>query len=169
MKSLSYGRLYAIPWTAAYQAPPSMGFSRQEYWSGVPLPSLLCSLSWPIKELPEGLYVELLLLGIVLPGPRRVLRLSQVIPGSMSNPGGSGPLAAWPNELCVCVFVRACVCVCMCVCLSTGTSIFHQHQKTDPFSATTFLQLTKPLFGLCGRPESHLQQAKLVFREVLAA
>ena len=29
------------PWTAAYQAPPSMGFSRQEYWSGVPLPSLI--------------------------------------------------------------------------------------------------------------------------------
>ena len=33
-------RLPATPWTAAYQAPPSMGFSRQEYWSGVPLPSL---------------------------------------------------------------------------------------------------------------------------------
>ena len=32
-------RLCATPWTAAYQAPPSMGFSRQEYWSGVPLPS----------------------------------------------------------------------------------------------------------------------------------
>ena len=32
-------RLPATPWTAAYQAPPSMGFSRQEYWSGVPLPS----------------------------------------------------------------------------------------------------------------------------------
>ena len=31
----------ATPWTAAFQAPPSMGFSRQEYWSGVPLPSLL--------------------------------------------------------------------------------------------------------------------------------
>ena len=31
-------RLLATPWTAAYQAPPSMGFSRQEYWSGVPLP-----------------------------------------------------------------------------------------------------------------------------------
>ena len=28
------------PWTTAYQAPPSMGFSRQEYWTGVPLPSL---------------------------------------------------------------------------------------------------------------------------------
>ena len=33
-------RLLATPWTAAYQAPPPMGFSRQEYWSGVPLPSL---------------------------------------------------------------------------------------------------------------------------------
>ena len=39
MKSLSRARLLATPWTAAYQAPPSMGFSRQEYWSGVPLPS----------------------------------------------------------------------------------------------------------------------------------
>ena len=40
MKSLSRVRLLATPWTAAHQAPPSMGFSRQEYWSGVPLPSL---------------------------------------------------------------------------------------------------------------------------------
>ena len=39
VKSLSRARLFATPWTAAYQAPPSMGFSRQEYWSGVPLPS----------------------------------------------------------------------------------------------------------------------------------
>ena len=36
---LSRVRLLATPWTAAHQAPPSMGFSRQEYWSGVPLPS----------------------------------------------------------------------------------------------------------------------------------
>ena len=35
-----YVRLFVTPWTAAYQAPPSMGFSRQEYWSGWPLPSL---------------------------------------------------------------------------------------------------------------------------------
>ena len=34
-------RLCVTPWTAAYQAPPSMGFSRQEYWSGLPLPSPL--------------------------------------------------------------------------------------------------------------------------------
>ena len=39
VKSLSRVRLLATLWTAAYQAPPSMGFSRQEYWSGVPLPS----------------------------------------------------------------------------------------------------------------------------------
>ena len=38
-KSLSRVRFSATPWTAAHQAPPSMGFSRQEYWSGVPLPS----------------------------------------------------------------------------------------------------------------------------------
>ena len=40
VKSLSHIRPSATPWTAAYQAPPSMGFSRQEYWSGMPLPSL---------------------------------------------------------------------------------------------------------------------------------
>ena len=44
VKLLSSVWLFATPWTAAYQAPPSMGFSRQEYWSGVPSPS------------PHGLY-----------------------------------------------------------------------------------------------------------------
>ena len=39
VKSLSRVWLLATPWTVAYQAPPSMGFSRQEHWSGVPLPS----------------------------------------------------------------------------------------------------------------------------------
>ena len=39
VKLLSHARLLATPWTAAHQALPSMGFSRQEYWSGVPLPS----------------------------------------------------------------------------------------------------------------------------------
>ena len=40
VKSLSCVRPSATPWTAAFQAPPSMGFSRQEHWSGVPSPSL---------------------------------------------------------------------------------------------------------------------------------
>ena len=39
VKSLSRVWLFATPWTAAYQAPPSMRFSRQEYWSGLPFPS----------------------------------------------------------------------------------------------------------------------------------
>ena len=39
MKLLSLVRLFATPWTVAYQALPSMGFSRQEYWSGLPFPS----------------------------------------------------------------------------------------------------------------------------------
>ena len=65
MKSLSHIQLLATPWTEAYQAPPSMGFSRQEYWSGVPLPSperavLLFYISMmltnilflPLKKLP---------------------------------------------------------------------------------------------------------------------
>ena len=52
VKSLSHVRLSATPCTAAHQAPPSMGLSRQEYWSGVPLPSPKknvsrhCQMSW---------------------------------------------------------------------------------------------------------------------------
>ena len=51
VKSLSRVRLLATPWTAAYQPPPSIGFSRQEYWSGVPLPSLFLS-----SELGKNFY-----------------------------------------------------------------------------------------------------------------
>ena len=43
VKLFSRVLLLATPWTAAYQAPPSMGFSSQEYWSGVPLPPLMSS------------------------------------------------------------------------------------------------------------------------------
>ena len=49
VKSLSCVRLLATPWTAAFQAPPSMGFSRQEDWSGVPLPSP--SVPWSLYYL----------------------------------------------------------------------------------------------------------------------
>ena len=52
VKSLSRVRPLATPWSAAHQAPPSMGLSRQEYWSGVPLNILIRSLttSWSISE-----------------------------------------------------------------------------------------------------------------------
>ena len=72
VKSLSRVQLPVTPWTAAYQAPMSMGFSRQEYWSGLPLPSPLlnirelnntrqsegrylymCILHWPQSTLPN--------------------------------------------------------------------------------------------------------------------
>ena len=72
VKSLSRVRLLATSWTAAFQAPPSVGFSRQEYWNGVPLPSpqgmhihsLICCLYcilwsqlWKIKQnIPSLLY-----------------------------------------------------------------------------------------------------------------
>ena len=51
VKSFSCVRLVATPWTAAYQAPPSIGFSRQEYWSGVPLPSPYSKLQATINLL----------------------------------------------------------------------------------------------------------------------
>ena len=47
MKSLSFVQLFEAPRTVAYQAPPSMGFSRQEYWSGLPFPS-------PVHESEKG-------------------------------------------------------------------------------------------------------------------
>ena len=55
-KSLSGVRLLATPWTAAYQAPPSIGFSRQEYWSGVSLPSpyyhwFMSNMKWYIQNM----------------------------------------------------------------------------------------------------------------------
>ena len=55
MKSLSRVRFLATPWTAACQAPPSMGFSRQEYWSGVPLPSPSVCWGCHIKVLQSRL------------------------------------------------------------------------------------------------------------------
>ena len=51
VKSLSCVRLSKTPWTAAYQAPPSMGFSRQEYWSGVPSPYPGRPLSWTVSRM----------------------------------------------------------------------------------------------------------------------
>ena len=57
VKSLSCVQLFATSWTVAYQAPPSMGFSRLEYWSGVPLPWLGTTIlpSPPVSSLWFGL------------------------------------------------------------------------------------------------------------------
>ena len=50
VKLLSCVQLFTTPWIAAHQAPPSMGFSRQEYWSGVPLPSPMKLLATAIAD-----------------------------------------------------------------------------------------------------------------------
>ena len=71
VKSLSHVWLLATPWTAAYQAPPSMGFSRQEYWSGVPLPSPIYQLGWPIEQ-SDWVNVPTLLLPIWIVTKHRV-------------------------------------------------------------------------------------------------
>ena len=52
VKSLSRVRLFTTPWTAAHQAPPSMWFSRQEHWSGLPLPS---PLGWHLCPTESGI------------------------------------------------------------------------------------------------------------------
>ena len=70
VKSLSCVRLFGTPWTAAYQAPPSMGFSRQEYWSGVPLPSPI--ISWSLLKLMST--------ELVMPSNRLILCLTLLLP-----------------------------------------------------------------------------------------
>ena len=58
VKLLSCVWLLATPWTAAHQAPPSMGFSRQEYWSGVPLPSpTILSSAVQIRGIMNAIHV----------------------------------------------------------------------------------------------------------------
>ena len=59
VKSLSHVRLLVTPRTAAYQAPPSTGYSRQEYWSGVPLPSL-SSLTSKLANMVKSLTLQFL-------------------------------------------------------------------------------------------------------------
>ena len=74
VKSLSHVPVFASPWTVAHQAPQSMGFSRQEYWSGVPLPSPkyldvlerndkysvyeLVRVCETVKEIPKGIKMK---------------------------------------------------------------------------------------------------------------
>ena len=76
VKLLSRVQLFETLWTVAYQAPPSMGLSRQEYWSGLPLPSPL------IRDIRLLIIIErgLLLLG---PGSDKKIRGIREIPHFM--------------------------------------------------------------------------------------
>ena len=64
VRSLSCVRLFVTPWTTAYQAPPSMGFSRQEYWSGLPLPSPIHV--WGQRVYDKSLYIPFNLVNLKL-------------------------------------------------------------------------------------------------------
>ena len=84
VKSLSHVRLVAIPWTAAHQAPLSVGFSRQEYWSGLPLPSLVFMLSFLF--LPESILgVSLNNVEVVVPTPHTIENLHTIISASKTD------------------------------------------------------------------------------------
>ena len=61
VKSLSCVRLFLTPWTVAHQAPPSMEFSRQEYWSGLPFPSPRDLPNPGIKPVSPALWADTLL------------------------------------------------------------------------------------------------------------
>ena len=64
VKSLSHVWLLATPWTAAYQAPPSMGFSRQEYWSGGAIAFSSYEVLSNLKEILFVPFIELVYLGV---------------------------------------------------------------------------------------------------------
>ena len=83
VKSLSRVRLLETPWTAAHQAPPSMGFSRQEYWSGVLLPSPLHSLGqqiWKTQQWPQDWKTS-----VFIPIPKRQCQRMFKLPHSFTH------------------------------------------------------------------------------------
>ena len=89
VKSLSHIWLFSIPWTAAHQALPSMGFSRQEYWSGVPLTDcsmylFLCILFIYLLQLSRIFNNK-----IYSPSQRRQWQPTQY--SCLENPMGGGP------------------------------------------------------------------------------
>ena len=90
VKSLSHVPLFATPWTVAHQAPPSTGFSRQEYWSGLPFPS------------PEDLSEP----GIE---PRSPTLQADTL---TSEPPGK---LAWVNKFSSFIYIYVYVCVCVCI------------------------------------------------------
>ena len=94
VKSLSRVRLLATPWTAAYQAPPSMGFSRQEYWSGVPLPSPLNMSRLVLTFLPRS---KRLLISLLQSPSAVILEPRKIKSDTVSTVSPSKSLQSWPT------------------------------------------------------------------------
>ena len=125
VKSLSWARLLATPWTGAYQAPRSMGFSRQEYWSGVPLPSPYVRMKWSescsvVSELfvtpcqaplSMGFSREEFWNGLLCPPPGDLPdpAIEPTSPVAAALPGGY--FTTWATRE---AHISLCVCVCVC-------------------------------------------------------
>ena len=106
VKSISCVQFLATPWTAAHQAPPSMGFSRQEYWSGVPLPSpTLSGQSLPKTKSGGWSYCSPSVLETTLPrhleGGRNTVKLLSWIYAPQLSPE---TLCCFNAFVCVCVW-----------------------------------------------------------------
>ena len=93
VKLLSRARLLVTPWTAAHQAPPSMGFSRQEYWSGVPLPSPI-SFSLVSKSVEDRDWASL---GLAHNRRSKKDWPQLVVPWAVSSPAQDSPLGTCIN------------------------------------------------------------------------
>ena len=127
MKSLSHVWLFATPWTAAYKAPPSMGFSRQEYWNGMPLlpygkmdgpslhvsPSLLDFL--PI-QVPAAREAELLVPSSRFSSGSISYIVSIVSMCPSQSPNSSHSLPSWHPYICS-------ICLCLYYALQIGPSV----------------------------------------------
>ena len=102
MKSLSHVRLFETPWIAAYQAPLSMGFSRQEYWSGLPFPSPRLDLPDPeIKPVSPALQADSLPnhLGSLITSYAAAAKSLQSCPTLCDPTDGSPPGSPGPGIL----------------------------------------------------------------------
>ena len=98
VKSLSRVRLFVTPWTVAHQAPPSMGFSRQEYWSGLPFPSPEDLPDPGIEPRSPALEAD----ALTSEPPGKFLSLSHCHFGLLfpilTNPKGQGLKSIWIGE-----------------------------------------------------------------------
>ena len=123
VKSLSCVRLLATPWTTAYQAPPSMGFSKQEYWSGVPLPS-------PPPQAATNLLSTSINIFFLLDSTHKwdhtVFVFSWLILLSLMQSryihvvaNGRIFFFFWMNNI-----LRVCVSVCVCLCITFSLSMY---------------------------------------------
>ena len=115
MKLLSCVRLLETPWTAAYQAPPSTGFARQECWSGVPLPSPLASYDTVKSKL------MVLASAVLLPHPPCISAL-QPIAWDFCFDESRLPIASLTHSLCPVSEV-----LCLLLRISFTHSLFESH------------------------------------------